>query len=134
MSDDLGEYNWFEAKEKADSYCGGGFNDWRLPTRVELDFMLFYLVKLEKIEDSKYGGYKGFSKVFERSETNCYWSSTKCVGGTSHYARCIDRNTIWGSKLSGTRRIGSTPFGDIRATCGNDYNFYSVRVVRSFSV
>ena len=90
----------------------------------EMQYVLSILKKFKKN--------RGENSMF--FTVNWHWSSSQNVYGTTHYACCIDRNTIWGSKLSGTRRIGSTPFGDIRATCGNDYNHYLVRVVRSFSV
>ena len=35
----LGKHNWEEAKKVAEGYRGGGFSDWRLPTKEELNFV-----------------------------------------------------------------------------------------------
>jgi TolB-like protein len=38
-SGELGVHNWSRAISVASNYQGGGFTDWRLPTKEELDFM-----------------------------------------------------------------------------------------------
>jgi len=55
---DLGEGNWEEAKKLCEEYKEGGFLDWRLPTKDELNMM--YL---------KEGEIGGFANDY-------YWSST----------------------------------------------------------
>lgn len=115
VSDDLGQYTWWEAKKKAESYCGGDFNDWRLPTRDELKHVLYTLVNLGKIARKNSGGIRDLFTSLGYTEDDWFWSSSQCVGGSSHYACC-------------------TNFGDRSETSGNDYNYYSVRAIRSFSI
>ncbi|MCL1814682.1 MAG: DUF1566 domain-containing protein [Treponema sp.] len=38
-SGELGRYRWNDAVPAAQNYTGGGFTDWRLPTRKELDLL-----------------------------------------------------------------------------------------------
>ena len=117
VSDDLGQYTWWEAKKKAESYCGGDFNDWRLPTRDELKHVLYTLVNLGKIA-RKNSGSVLTTRLFTSlgyTKDDWLWSSSQCVGGSSHYACCPN-------------------FGDRSETSGNDYNYYSVRAIRSFSI
>ena len=115
VSDDLGLYTWWEAKKKAESYCGGDFNDWRLPTRDELKHVLYTLVNLGKIARKNSGSIRDLFTSLGYTEDDWLWSSSQCVGGSSHYACC-------------------TNFGDRSETSGNDYNYYSVRAIRSFSI
>ena len=115
VSDDLGQYTWWEAKKKAESYCGGDFNDWRLPTRDELKHVLYTLVNLGKIARKNSGSIRDLFTSLRYTEDDWFWSSSQCVGGSSHYACC-------------------TNFGDRSETSGNDYNYYSVRAIRSFSI
>lgn len=39
MSEVLGRHKWEEAKKVAENYRGGGFSDWRLPTKEELNLV-----------------------------------------------------------------------------------------------
>ena len=39
VSEVLGRHKWEEAKKVAENYRGGGFSDWRLPTKEELDLV-----------------------------------------------------------------------------------------------
>ena len=61
---DLGSYNWFEAKDLASTYDGGGFTDWRLPTKEELNTMYSNLAV------------EGLGNFKE----DWYWSSTSTDG------------------------------------------------------
>lgn len=57
---DLGhEYDWYNANEACDNLTYGGYDDWYLPSKVELDYM--YVLKSE---------IGGFSSAY-------YWSSTE---------------------------------------------------------
>jgi TolB-like protein len=58
---DLGSYNWNDAISIAQSYSGGGFSDWRLPTRDELN-LVYINLKLKNL-----GGFVNNS---------IYWSSS----------------------------------------------------------
>jgi len=57
---DIGSYNWDNAVKVAKNYKGGGFNDWRLPTRGELDLMY------QNLFQKRVGGLTG-----------TYWSSAE---------------------------------------------------------
>ena len=59
-SGELGTYNWSDAQTRCKNYSGGGFNDWRLPDRGELDLMY---------ENLHAKGLGGFSSAW-------YWSAT----------------------------------------------------------
>ncbi|MBQ8384378.1 MAG: DUF1566 domain-containing protein [Spirochaetaceae bacterium] len=39
VSEVLGAHKWEDAKKVAENYRGGGFSDWRLPTKEELDLV-----------------------------------------------------------------------------------------------
>jgi len=60
-SGELGQHNWQTAVTLAGNYDGGGFQNWRLPTKDELNLMYANL---------KARGFGGFSNGW-------YWSSTK---------------------------------------------------------
>ena len=57
---DLGTYNWDNAMRVARNYKGGGFTDWRLPTKGELDLMH------DNLKAKGLGGFNGH-----------YWSSSE---------------------------------------------------------
>ena len=61
VSGELGKANWDEAATAARNFRGGGFNDWRLPTRTELELMY------QNLKRRNLGGFNN-----ER-----YWSSTE---------------------------------------------------------
>jgi hypothetical protein len=58
----LGDYNWSGAINAAKSYKGGGFSDWHLPSRGELNLIYENLQK---------------TKVFNLGNENVYWSSSE---------------------------------------------------------
>ena len=60
-NNDLGNANWNSAKQLCDNYNEGGFSDWRLPTKDELQ-LIYFLLHRRKI-----GGF---------ADGN-YWSSTE---------------------------------------------------------
>ena len=47
----LGDYNWYDALEVAKNYNGGGFTDWYLPTKGELNQVYENLVKTGILQD-----------------------------------------------------------------------------------
>jgi TolB-like protein len=65
-SGELGKHNWNTAVTLAQNYDGGGFQDWRLPTKEELNFMYANL---------KTRGLGGFTNEW-------YWSSSQGEGIT----------------------------------------------------
>lgn len=72
VSEILGGANWEGAKTMCENYRGGGFSDWYLPNKEELNWIYKNLVKTEKIEDE-----------------NCYWSSSQ-ASNYKYYAWCQD--------------------------------------------
>lgn len=118
MSESFGSYTWDQAKKVAEKYRGGGFSDWRLPTRDELN-MLQILVKVGKFDSQdsdRLEQKNGFLRSLSFSRQPQYWSSTQYSGGTSHYACAISFNSS----------------GTCHESFGNDYAHYSVRAIRSF--
>ncbi|GHV82637.1 hypothetical protein AGMMS49991_11950 [Spirochaetia bacterium] len=75
----LGSFTWSEAKTVARNYKGGGFTDWHLPEKAELD-MIYQNVKK-----------KGLGGLFEE----WYWSSSEA---NDDYA--------WIQNFSGGRQYG----------------------------
>jgi len=65
---DIGSASWNDAMSMASNYKGGGFTDWHLPTRGELDLMY---------DNLKLKGLGGFN-------SNWYWSSSQG-----------DRDKVW---------------------------------------
>lgn len=72
VSEILGGANWEGAKTMCENYRGGGFSDWYLPNKEELNWIYKNLVKTGKIEDE-----------------NCYWSSSQ-ASNYKYYAWCQD--------------------------------------------
>jgi len=69
VSDELGTYNWNDAKTTANNFRAGGFTNWRLPDRGELD--LIY----QNLHIKGLGGFM---------DTN-YWSSSEFNTGYAWY-------------------------------------------------
>lgn len=72
-SDLLGEATWECAKELCKNYRGGGYSDWYLPTKEELNYIYQNLRKTGKI-----GG------------DTWYWSSSSNLNNTAWYQRFSD--------------------------------------------
>lgn len=72
VSDDLGKHTWEEAKRIAESYCGGDFTDWRLPTIEELNFVYQNLWKMGIIKGV--ARYWSSSKMHHKKFENLFWS------------------------------------------------------------
>jgi hypothetical protein len=115
QTDDTTTYNWFEATGTEDTeynpsvidVCGslilGGYNDWRLPERRELESIVHYDRASPAIDTSYFSG-----------SYLDYWSATESSGGTSawkvyfengmvgsfykinsYFVRCV-RGATWG--------------------------------------
>ena len=80
-----GRFRWNEAMAEAKNYRGGGFTDWRLPTREE-QLLLFRSVRENRLEIIPY---------------EIFWSSSE-----------ISNNTAWYRNFSGGRQgsAGKTSF------------------------
>ncbi len=77
--------NWNDAKKYAETFKGGGYNDWRLPTAAELETLLDPWLKSPK-------GYK-LSKFIDIQEC-CPWSSEKKpVDKQDQYRKAFDFST-----------------------------------------
>lgn len=61
---DLGSFNWYDAKKQCDNYTGGGFTDWYLPSKEELNLIFTNLMQ------------KGLGNF----RADWYWSSTETDG------------------------------------------------------
>jgi hypothetical protein len=72
-SGELGRSNWSDAVEVAQNHSGGGFTNWHLPTKNELDLMY---------QNLKRNNLGGFSDEY-------YWSSTE-AGYYTYIQRFID--------------------------------------------
>jgi hypothetical protein len=59
----LGVFSWADAVRTARNYCGGGFTDWRLPTKEELNLMY------QNLRKKNIGG----------MGDNKYWSSSESI-------------------------------------------------------
>ena len=83
-SGDLGTHNWQTAVTLAENYDGGGFQNWRLPTKDELNLMYANL---------KARGFGGFSNTW-------YWSSTKYGSDQQWVHSFNDGSQSWGNTSS----------------------------------
>ena len=79
---DLGIGDWNSAKQLCDNYNEGGFSDWRLPTKNELNF-IYLLLHRRKI-----GGFAN----------NLYWSSTEEDDNYAFRQNFNNGNTFYFSK------------------------------------
>ena len=52
VSRHLGELNWYDAIRTAKNYTGGGFSDWHLPSKDELNLIYENLHKYENMHKS----------------------------------------------------------------------------------
>ena len=86
----LGCLKWGEAKKVADGYRGGGFSDWRLPTKEELNLVYQNLRKPGIIKDG-----------------NWYWSSSK--GGRFN-------SEMWLQEFSSGRQSTFSNYGNMLAS------------------
>ena len=80
-SGELGQSTWSAAVTTANNYKGGGYSDWSLPSRSELDLMYKNLKKNDL---------GGFSK-------NGYWSSEKRSDNSSWALNFLDGGESWWS-------------------------------------
>jgi len=89
-SGELGSYNWDNAMKAAQNYKGGGFTDWRLPTKDELNLM-YVNIKPNKLA--------GFTE-------EKYWSSSQA-----------NRTVMWNQNFSdGSQNyVGKHVKGSVRA-------------------
>ena len=106
-SGELGTYNWENANTTASSYNGGGFSDWYLPDRGELDLMY------ENLHMKNLGG-------FLASEYACYWSSTRnpSTSNLYYYYKFFEKTGYY---------AGRWDSGSISSSC-------RVRAVRAFTL
>ncbi len=117
----LGCLKWGEAKKVADGYRGGGFSDWRLPTKEELNLV-----------------YQNLRKPGIITGNDWHWSSSQS-SNYDHWAQSFGG----GGQSSGRQSSGSYSgyherlrafLGARSETSVNDYKHYSVRAIRSFSI
>ena len=78
----LGKHQWKEAKKVAKGYRGGGFSDWWLPTKEELDLVYRNL--------RKPGIITGNETFWSSSQDNyhyIFWAQCFCDGGQGTLSR-----------------------------------------------
>jgi len=81
-SGELGNTTWDAAVTTAKNYRGGGFDDWHLPTRNELDLM-----------------YKNLKKRFLGGfSNNRYWTAESFSNSSAYYQDFSNGNQDWNSK------------------------------------
>jgi len=68
-SGELGEYDWDTAIKMAQNFRGGGFSNWHLPNKDELDLMYQNL------------SLKGLGGFDTSGDTGLYWSSSEYETG-----------------------------------------------------
>lgn len=78
----LGDYNWYDALEVAKNYNGGGFSDWYLPTRGELNLVYENLVKTGILQDDKY--HWSSSDGYQASSFKNYTYSVRAIRAFSN--------------------------------------------------
>jgi hypothetical protein len=104
-SEDLGFDGWNVAKNTAENYKGGGFTDWRLPDKEELDLMYSNL-HLKGLGDFLVGW---------------HWSSAEDANDTA-YCKFFTVDS-WGGHTNGAWNL------DLKVGRG-----FQIRAVRSFSL
>ena len=113
-SGELGTYNWADAVNTAKNYQGGGFTNWRLPDRGELD--LLYQNR------NVLGGFLN----------NGYWSSTSADTYNSYF------HNFSTSSLSVMYETSYSYYNHTVSSGTQDYgsktNSFRVRAVRSFTL
>ena len=87
VSANLGSHTWYNALDVAKNYKGGGFSDWYLPTRSELNLIYQNLVKTGFLNDQSW-----------------YWSSSQYDNRYSWYQRFRDGSQDYGGK-NGTSSV-----------------------------
>ena len=78
----LGDYNWDDALEVAKNYNGGGFTDWYLQTKGELNQVYENLVKTGILQDD-----------------TRHWSSSECNYSCAWYQRFSDGNQSYDNRI-----------------------------------
>jgi len=78
VSEELGRHNWYEAIDLCENYKGEGFNDWRLPTKEELNELYKY--------HKKFGGFVD----------HYYWSSSE-YSATIAWSQCFANGDQFGT-------------------------------------
>jgi len=78
VSPDLGKYTWAEAVKAAKNYKGGGFTNWQLPTKEQLNNMYENLI---------------LNKGIGNFGSN-YWSSSEYFDGVSAYIQNFSNNAV----------------------------------------
>ena len=105
VSDVLGRYTWFEAKKMAEGFRGGGFSDWRLPTKEELWQVYF----------NRWSG---------MTSNGTYWSSSLTAPFASlRLFSQTSQDSYW-----------VISFDDGGTNCAHASRKYFVRAVRVFSI
>ncbi len=77
-SEILGEGNWSEAVEMCKNFRGGGYDNWRLPTKDELSYIYSNLRKMEKIacddwywSSTRFNRYYAWGQLFSTGYQGC---------------------------------------------------------------
>jgi hypothetical protein len=113
-SGELGIYTWDDARTRAGNHNGGGFNDWQLPDRGDLDLMYRNLHML---------GLGGFLNAL-------YWSSTR--DGINAWLQNFSSTSVSYIDDAWVSPRNLSP--GAQASASTSRNSCRVRAVRSFSI
>lgn len=83
----LGEANWEGAKRMCAEYCGGGYDDWYLPTKEELNWIYVNLRRTKKITGDTW--YWSSSS----NSTNYAWEQN-FSNGNQYYGNKTDTDSV----------------------------------------
>ena len=90
-SGELGSGNWSKAKDLAKNHNGGGFSDWMLPNKEELNLMYQNLCL------------RGLGGFDTNGDSGIYWSSSEYESGYPWYQNfssgfqpnCMGKDSTW---------------------------------------
>ena len=96
VSENLGKENWEGAKTLCENYLGGGYDNWYLPSKKELNWVWTALIKTKKIRDNHL-----YWSATEEGKYPCYQNFGTGSQGYGRVYEKIDVRAVRGFKASG---------------------------------